>query len=258
MSELIIQDTGIHARAELDVQISTAKAYPRKQREFVEKAIELATINQETAASCIYCLVRNGRDGKSEIKGGSIRLAEIAATCWGNIHAATRIIGNDGKFITAQGVAWDLENNVKIGAEVKRRITNKEGRTYSEDMQMTTGNAAAAIALRNAIFNVVPKALVNRVYDAAVKFAVGDQKTIDSRRKTIFERFNKIGIENQKILHYYGKKSMEEFDAENLAELIGIGTAIKEGSLQVDKAFTLDAHEDQNTEEKIKNLLEKE
>jgi hypothetical protein len=258
MSEVMIQDTGIHARAELDVQITTAKAYPRKVNDFINKAIELATLDQDTAASCIYCLVRNGKDGKSEIKGGSIRLAEIAATCWGNIHAATRIIGNDGKFITAQGVAWDLENNVKIGTEVKRRITSKDGRTYSDDMQMTTGNAAAAIALRNAIFKVVPKALVDRVYEAAVKFAVGDHKTIDSKRKIIFERFNKMGIENKKILGFYGKTSLEEFDANDIAELIGIGTSIKEGILSIDKAFSMELLEEnsQNTEEKINGLLD--
>ncbi len=257
MSQVMIQDTGILARAELDIQISTGKAYPRKVNTFIDRAIELATLDQETAASCIYCLVRKGQDGKSEIKGGSIRLAEIVAACWGNIHAATRIIGNDGKFITAQGVAWDLENNVKISTEVKRRITTKEGKTYSEDMQMTTGNAASAIALRNAIFKIVPKALVDRVYDAAVKFAIGDQKTIDARRKSIFDRFNKMGIESQKIYNFYGKKSIEEFDANDIVELIGIGTSIKDGMLSIDKAFSLDCSDDKNTEDKIKELLDK-
>ncbi len=256
MSEIMIADTGILARAELDIQITTAKAYPRKIENFIDKAIELATLDQDTAASCFYCLVRKGQDGKSEIKGGSIRLAEIVAACWGNIHAATRIVGNDGKFITAQGVAWDLENNVKISTEVKRSIVGKYG-IFSNDMQTVTGNAASAIALRNAIFKVIPKALVDRVYDASVKFAVGDQKTLDSKRKTIFERFNKIGIETQKILNFYNKKSIEEFDSNDIAELIGIGTSIKDGILQIDKAFCLDNNEIQNTEDKISRLLDK-
>jgi hypothetical protein len=255
MNELMISDTGILARAELDTQITTAKAYPRNQIKFVESAIELATLDQETAESCFYCLVRNGKDGKSEIKGPSIRLAEIAASCWGNIHAATRIVENNGKFITAQGVAWDLEKNVKMSAEVKRKITTKDGRTYSEDMQGVTGNAAAAIALRNAILKVVPRALIDRVYEAAVKFAVGDQKKIETKRKEIFDRFSKMGIETQRILSFYGKASIDEFDISDLGELIGIGTSIKDGLLKIDRAFSMEEVEDNSTEEKIKSLL---
>lgn len=255
MSEIMIQDSSVYARVELDVQISTAKAYPRKQETFIERATMLATIDQETASACIYCLVRNGKEGKSEIKGGSIRLAEIAAACWGNMHAATRIIGNDGKFITAQAVAWDLENNLKIDTEVKRSISGKYG-TFSLDMQTVTGNAAAAIALRNAIFKVIPKALVDRVYDAAVKVAVGDQRTIDSKRKAIFDRFNKMGIENSKIFNFYNKKSIEEFESNDIAELIGIGTSIKDGILHIDRAFSMDSIENVDTEYKIKSLLE--
>lgn len=258
MSEIMISDTGVFARAELDMQISTAKAYPRKQKEFIEKATELATLDQETAASCFYVLARNGKQGKTEIKGASIRLAEIAATCWGNIHAATRIIENDGKFITAQGIAWDLESNVKIGTEVKRSITYKDGGQYNTDMQMTTGNAAAAIALRNAIFKVVPKALIDRICESAMKFSVGDQKSLAVKRKEVFEKLNKMGIETSKILAFYNKKTIDQVDIDEVRQMIGIGTSIKDGMTSIDQAFSLDLVDgnSENTEEKIKNLLE--
>lgn len=257
MSELMIKDLGVMVKAELDVQITTAKAYPRNEKAAIEKAITMATSSQSIAESCIYCLVRKGKNGKNEIKGESIRLAEIMASCWGNIHAATRIIGNDGKFITAQGVAWDLENNNRQSAETKRRITTSDGKTYSEDMQMVTGNAAAAIALRNAIFKVVPKAYVDLVYQAAVKHAIGDQKTFESRRREIFNRFNKMGIENERIFTFFGYTSMEQFNMEDVADLIGIGTAIKDGGLKIDKAFSKDV-EDDSTDDKIKKLAEQE
>jgi len=255
MSELMISESGIFARAELDVQITTAKAYPRKQKEFIENALELACLDQETAESCFYSLVRNGKDGKSEIKGGSIRLAEIVASCWGNLHAATRIIENDGKFITAQGVAWDLEKNVRISADVKRKITTKDGRTYSDDMQVTTGNAACAIALRNAIFKVVPKALVDRVYDAAVKFAVGDQKTFTSKRKEVLEKLNKMGIETSRILAFYNRNNVEEIEMDEVRQMIGIGTSIKDGIISIDKAFMHEMLGEETTEDKLQNLI---
>ena len=255
MADLIIKDSGVLARAELDIQITTAKAYPRNQQTFVDKAISMVTMSKETAESCIYCLIRRGKDGNTEIKGASIRLAEIAASCWGNIHSASRIIENDGRFITAQAVCWDMENNVKISAEIKRKITGKDGRTFSEDMQVVTGNAAAAIALRNAILKVIPKALVDMVYESAVKHAIGDQKTFSSRRQEIFNRFNKMGIENQRIFDFFGKQSIDEFTQEDVTDLIGIGTSIKDGSLKIDKAFMPEQYEDVNTEEKLKSLI---
>lgn len=257
MSNELINDQGKFLRAELDMQITTAKAYPRDVNNFIALATALATQDEETAQSCFYCLTRKSRDGKvSEIKGGSIRLAEIAAACWGNLHAASRIVGNDGHSITAEGVAWDLERNVRMGAEVKRSITTSSGARYSSDMQTVTGNAASAIALRNAIFKVIPKALIDRVYEKAVQCAVGDQKTLSTRRHVIFDRFKKLGIETSKILRFFNKNSIEEFTLADLEKLIGIGTSIKEGYLEIDKAFTLDEETTPlNVEERVKNLL---
>src|ERR1700677_598981 len=120
MSELQIMDNGVLARAELDTQISTAKAYPRSSTSAVEYATQLATMDEATAQSCFYCLPRKEKDGtKKEIRGASIRLAEIIMCAWGNLHVASRIIENDGRHVTAEGVAWDLQTNVKSSQQVK-------------------------------------------------------------------------------------------------------------------------------------------
>jgi hypothetical protein len=235
------------------MQITTAKAYPRNPDEF----ISLATQDEETAQSCFYCLIRKSRDGKvTEIKGASIRLAEIAAASWGNLHAASRIVENDGKAITAEGIAWDLEKNVRISSQVKRSITTTSGATYGPEMQVLTGNAVSAIALRNAIFKVIPKALIDRVYEKAVQYAVGDQKTLNTRRSAAFEWFRKRSIGHTKILRFFNKNNIEDFTLTDLEQLIGIATSIKEGYLEVDKAFVLDEEiTPLNVEERVKQLL---
>ena len=69
---------------------------------------------------------------------------------YGNLQLSSRIVEVADTYIVAQGVVWDLEANVRISTET-RRITTEEGRRYNEDMIMMTGNAAASIALRNAI-----------------------------------------------------------------------------------------------------------
>lgn len=266
MTELIIKDTGVIARAELDVQISTAKAYPRKNPQLIlDQAIALATIDEATAQACFYCLPRKEKDGtKKEIKGASIRLAEIIATSWGNLHAATRIIENDGRHITAEGVAWDLESNVKITKQNKVSIWFGEdkkkghaGYQASQDMQTVLAGAASAKALRNAIFTVIPMALTSRVLEKAMSFAVGDQKTVKSKAATVIDKLVKMGIDQQKILDYYGRTSAGDITSEDLASLIGVGTAIKEGHIKIEEVFETEKVDDGlSAAERINNLLD--
>src|ERR1700676_2937697 len=149
----IIQKNPDEIRAELDVQITTAKAYPRNVGNSLNEAISMATLNKDTAASCIYSLKRGKGSDSKEITGESIRLAEILLSAWGNTHVASRIVENDGSTITTEAVAWDLEKNVKVCKQVKRSIKTKEGRTFSADMQVVTANAGQSIALRNAILS---------------------------------------------------------------------------------------------------------
>lgn len=264
MSELILNNNvGIIAKAELDTQIATAKAYPRKNPQLiVDEAIGLATMDEATAQSCFYCLPRKEKDGsKKEIRGGSIRLAEIVANAWGNIHAATRIIENDGRNITAEGVAWDLQSNVKIAMQNKVSIwfgekDGKGGYRANADMQTMLSNAASAKALRNAIFKVVPKALVDRVLERAMSFAVGDQKTVKSKAATVIDKLVKMGIDQQKILDYYGRSSAGDITTEDLQSLIGVGTAIKEGHIKIEEVFECEKIDDGlSAAERINNLL---
>ncbi len=261
-TELLVKDSGVIARAELDTQITTAKAYPREAQRAINYAIQLVTMDEATAQSCFYCLPRKEKDGtKKEIRGGSIRLAEIVANAWGNLHAATRIIENDGRHITAEGVAWDLETNVKITMQnkVSIRFGEKEGKggyTANADMQTVLSNAASAKALRNAIFKVVPKALVDRVLEKAMEFAIGDQKTIHSKVTEVLDKLVKMGIDREKILSYYGRKSLAEITPADFTSLIGVGTAIKEGHVKIEEVFEMEKYDSGlSPSEKINNLI---
>jgi hypothetical protein len=69
--------------------------------------------------------------------------------------------------VTAQGVCHDLQSNTFIAYEVRRRITGKGDRKYSDDMIGVTGNAASSIALRNAILKIIPKVFWDGIYQAA-------------------------------------------------------------------------------------------
>ena len=97
-------------RSEIDQQVATAKQYPRDLQAVLNQIQTYATMDSDTAAECFYVLRRNAGNGNQQtIEGLSVRMAEIIAGAWGNLRVATRIIGNDGKTITAQAVCHDLE-----------------------------------------------------------------------------------------------------------------------------------------------------
>ncbi|MFA5053782.1 MAG: hypothetical protein WC565_06975 [Parcubacteria group bacterium] len=221
-------------RGEIEVQLDAAARRPRSIAIFMRKAMELATMDQSIAEACIYSTPRGGE----VITGPSIRLAEIAASQYGNLHLGARIVEVADTYIVAQGVVWDLEANVRISTETRRRITTKEGRRYNEDMIMMTGNAAASIALRNAIFRIVPGACIKKIYQAARTCAVGDQEVLVQRRKKILGRLLHLGVDEKRVLFALNRASVDEITAADLEKLIGMGTAIKDGT-SVDDLFPL-------------------
>jgi hypothetical protein len=199
--------------------------------------LSFATLDEETASSCFYTLpARRGGDDKP-IQGPSVRMAEIALASYQHVKAGSRIIADDGKFIVAQAVVHDLENNVSVSIEVRRRVTSKSGARYSDDMIAVTGNAACSIALRNAVFRVVPRALITPVYEAAKRVAVGDVKSLTTKRAQIIARLKQMGAKDAAILAAVGAEKTEDIDLAKLEVLIGLGTAIKDGEITLETAF---------------------
>lgn len=233
--EILSGSTALEAinRSEIDMQISTAKRYPRSLATFKKRATELATIDEETAESMFYSLKREGKT----IEGASVRLAEVIGCTWQNIRYDADIVAIDDKFVTAMGTCIDLENNVAARVRVKRRITDRNGRRYRDDMIGVTSNAAISIALRNAIFKVVPFALVKDVYRAAVETAVGNAETLSVRREKAVAWFAKAGASVDQVLRLLNRAGVEEITLDDLRTLTGLKTAIKDGETTVDAAF---------------------
>jgi hypothetical protein len=225
-------------RANVDMQITTAKRFPRNIQRAKKKMIELATIDQETAQSCFFCLPRSGKD----IQGESVRLAEIALHCFGNSKAGTRVIdvveSGSNPHVMVQAVAFDLENNVCVTIEKRRRITKKKFKdAVDEDDINLAVNACSAIAYRDCVFKMIPKALIKPVYQAAVKMATGGEKPIESRIANAIEQFSKMGVFEDRVLSALDKSSREELGQDDLVRLIGYFTAIRDGESTIEACF---------------------
>lgn len=228
-------------RSEVDIQVATAHRFPRDIEKCRANILALAAMDDTIAYNCFYHLERKDKDGnKSVIEGPSIRLAEIIAASWKNLRIAARIIGNDGKTITAQGVCHDLETNVAYSVETKRSILTSKGYTYSQDMQVVVGNAAAAIALRNAICKVVPAVLINSCIKSIQQKALEHikQQGVGSQwTQWLGFMQGTYELAEKDILDYLGRKDGSEVTAEDIQKLAGAYNAIKEGTTTVEEVF---------------------
>lgn len=248
-------------RAEVDVQISTAMRYPMHKtrdqiNDIVEQITTIATLDPETAESCFYVMQRGrGADAKT-IEGVSVRFAEIVAHSWGNLRIQTRIVGNDGRFVTAQAICHDLEKNVAYSATTQRRITDRNGRTFTDDMQVVTSNAAAAIAMRNAIMKAVPMAVVKRAVSEIKQVALGSATDLTTRIQRMFAFFEGLGATKQEVLTYLGVKSQEGIDREMVFNLLGLAQAIKEGDTTIQETFRANRADSTELAERAKREAE--
>jgi len=219
-------------RSEVAMQLDSAHRWPRSPSKFLRDALSLATYSREIAESCMYSVPRGGK----MITGPSVRLAEMVASSWGNLHVGARVIDATQTEVIAQAVAWDLEKNTRITIEAQRSIVGKKGR-FDEDMIRVTGMAAISIALRNAIFRIVPRAYVDAIYEKAKAVAVGNAETLVERRDESLQRLGKLGVTPERVFARLGVAGPADINREHIEILIGIGTAVKSGDLSLDEAF---------------------
>ena len=243
MSEEIIQAEQVSPevvyqqdKAQVDVQVATAKQYPRNIKRATDNAIAIVSMDSVTASTCNYSIPRGGKT----ISGPSVHLAKIIAQTWGNMRVEAKVVDVDNKHVTSQAVAFDLENNLAIKVEVKRSIMTKRGR-MNDDMITVTGNAANSIALRNAVLAVVPKSVVDKVYRSAKETITGDvssKTALLKKRKQVFDTLkDDYGVSEDEVLGVIGKPSISNITQEDLVTIIGIGQALRDGDTTVDEAF---------------------
>ena len=223
-------------RAEIDTQIATARAWPRSIKRATDDILSLATLDEETAAECMYALPRGGKP----IQGPSIRLAEIIQQSWGNCRVAARVVHVDRteKYVEAEGIYHDLETNSATMARVRRRIVDSKGRIYSDDMIIVTGNAACSIAKRNAILGGVPKPVWRRAYEASQQVVSGTIETLTVTRDKSLKAFANFGVKPEQIFIALGVAGLEDIGLDHIPILRGMFSALKNGEATVEEMFS--------------------
>lgn len=238
-------------RSDVEAQIAAAHMFPRNIKRFLKDAQGMVTMTRSVAKSCLYALPRAGK----VIPGPSVRLAEISASAYGNLHIAARVMEAEAKEVVSQGVCWDLEKNVRITIEARRRITDRSGNRYNDDMITMTGNAAASVGLRNAVFRVIPRSYIDWIYDKARTCAIGDGQTLPEQRDDAFATLLKMGITEDRVLLRVGRPSVQDVTLADLEILVGLMSAIRDGGERAEKMFP--AKLDETGTEAPKSVLDK-
>ena len=224
-------------KAECDLQIQTAHTFPRDLQRFKENSMSIVTADQQTASDMFYALPRGGKS----IEGPSVRLAEVVASTYGNLRVQSMITSMDGKFVTARGMCHDLENNLAVSVDVRRRITDRNGKRYNDDMIVTTSNAACAVAYREAVFKVVPRHFTNALYEEARQVAIGDVRSLANKRAAMVLYFSKMGVTVEQLCQVVGAIDEEGIGLGELATLKGIASALKDNEASIDDVFAAPA-----------------
>lgn len=249
MNDVIDNDTGeVHEivptemsgaiAAEISQQVATAKRYPRRSDKVISTEImSRATLDEDTAAECIYSLPRAGKD----ITGPSVRFAEIVFASFGNMRAGARFVEIDTKdparaAVIIEGVCIDMQMNNGQTVPVRRSITGKKG-IFNADMTNIAFSAGAAIARREAILKTVPKSIWGAAWKQVVAVLQGDVKTLASRRRTAIEAFQKMGVDPAKICEALGVAGEEAITLEQMPRLIGFWTALRDGTETIESLF---------------------
>lgn len=225
-------------RAQIDVQITTAHRFPRSIAAFVRRGQEMVAVDEETAASCLYRRpVGNERGQVVYAEGESVRLAEIVAASYGNMRAYARIIEQTPRYVVAVGFAHDLESNYAVQIEKREATIKTDGTPYSERQALLIASAALSKAFRDAVFRVVPRSMCKSISRLAREVAVGDAKTLGSRRQAVMEWINKAGAEPSRVFTALGIGGIEEITLNHLEVLTGLKSSIKAGDTTIDEAF---------------------
>jgi hypothetical protein len=149
------------------------------------------------------------------------------------------VVGADKANVHLQGVFHDLQTNLRIGIEMDWPVQAPRTDTPERwaDQINLAKRAGAAVALRTAIFNVIPQVLFADIAEEAKKVAVGEGKTFIESRNNAITALKAMGISQEMIYHALGIGGLESISTDDLIWLHAIMTSIKEGAMTVSEVF---------------------
>ena len=188
--------------------------------------------------------------GKSHIKGPSVRLAELALREWGNVLIDIQTVHEDESVRRIKVYITDMETNTtfskeitvaktverknKAGREVVSDRTNSYGETVyvviATDDELATKEAAlVSKVVRNEGLRIIPQDIVEEALDVAREtLSKGAKDDPEGERRKILDAFAGLGIKPKDLALYLGHGT-ERIDPSEILELRKVYQAIRDG-----------------------------
>ncbi len=238
------------AIAEAQGKLVLAKRFPRDtalaRREMADACKDMAL-----AEVAFYALPR----GDETIEGPTIKLAEELARCWGNIDYGHRELSrSDGKS-EIEVYAWDTQTNTTSTRQltVRHTIDLSGGRSRATKSEKEIDDLVARKAsaqLRGRILAVLPKSLVQTAIMACRQtLKGGNGEPLSARIDKMVAAFAKIGVTGDMLVKKLGHP-LDQTTADELVDMIGVFTSIREGHFTVEDQFPVEDAEQEGDPEK--------
>ena len=243
--ELAASATQAQAKAEIECAYIMAIRRPRKIDD-VRIAILAACRRPIFAASAEYSKPIGGK----EIRGPSIRFAETAFQCFGNIRITTNVIYDDQAICKIRVSVIDLENNNAYGTEAtvnktieRKRLKNGQkaiserlnsfGETVylveaTEDEIAIKKGALVSKMIRNCGLRLIPRDIVEEAMEEAEKTVLKAGADPVAEKNKLLDAFGGLGV-MASDLEKFLRKPLAQVVAKDLLELRKIFTSLRDG-----------------------------
>ena len=227
------------AVAEVQAAVVVAQQCPRSVSAAIT-AMEEACAQPELASRAFFSYPRAGET----VNGPSVHLARELARCWGNVqHGITELARDDGRGESEmQAWAWDVQTNTRSSNTfiVPHKRDTKKGVRELTDMRDIYENNAnnGARRLREAIFSVLPawySARAQSLCQATIENGGG--RPLAQRVADAVKAFERYRVSPARLAAKFGRASVDELTATDVAQLGVIYDSLKQGTVTVDDEF---------------------
>lgn len=179
--------------AEVQAAMVIAKRFPRDPIVAMDKILQACT-RKALAEGALYSYSRGG----SEVTGPSIRLAEVAAQCWGNVQFGIRELDQRSGESTVEAFAWDVESNTRQTKifQVRHERHTKRGKNKLDDprdvYELIANNGARR--LRACILGIIPGDVIEAAVQQCELTLKASADTSPEAMKRTVEAFSRFGV----------------------------------------------------------------
>jgi hypothetical protein len=244
------------AVAQIQACMIMAKRDPRNENQAYANIME-ACKRISLADQATYNYPRGGK----MVTGASIRLAEVLARNYGNIHIEITIVNQTRDQTEAVATAIDMQTNyvVSQGFVVPHQRSTKKGLqilTDERDIREMVQNIGSRI-LRGCILRVIPPDITEDALAQCKKTQESSDVPISEQIKKMIMAFDDLGVKVEHLQKRLGH-NLDATIASEIVVLKGIYKSIKDGMADREDFFEISIAEKANdAKDELNNILAK-